>query len=209
MTLEQLGFTHNYSPANGGTGENTLLLLHGTGGDENDLLPLGRLLNPSANLLSPRGRVSENGMPRFFRRLAEGVFDVPDLIAQTQALAAFIAGAAQEYGFDPACVTAAGFSNGANIAVALLLLHPSILRDAILLHPMFPLVPDPLPNLMGAGVYISAGLRDPVASVADTERLAALLRQTGADVSVRWQLGGHTLTREEGAEAAEWLKGRR
>ena len=204
-----LTFIHNYIPAPNGLSANTLLLLHGTGGDENDLLPLGRLLDPNANLLSPRGNVLENGMPRFFKRLSEGVFDVPDLIAQAQALEEFIGEAAKTYSFDPARVTAAGFSNGANIAAALLLLHPGVLRSAILLHPMVPLVPNTLPDLSQVGVFIGAGRQDLIASVAETERLAALLRRAGADVTVSWQPGGHALTREEAGAAAEWLKGKR
>ena len=201
-----LTFTHNYLPAPSGTSADTLLLLHGTGGDEHDLLPLGRLLDPNANLLSPRGKVLENGMPRFFQRLSEGVFDVPDLIAQTQALADFVADAAGAYGFDPARVTAAGFSNGANIAAALLLLHPGVLRAAVLLHPMVPLVPETLPDLAGTAVFIGAGRRDPLCSEAETERLAALLRQTGADVTLFWQPGGHALTQAEADAAASWLQ---
>ena len=201
-----LTFTHNYLPAPSGTSADTLLLLHGTGGDEHDLLPLGRLLDPNANLLSPRGKVLENGMPRFFQRLSEGVFDVPDLIAQTQALADFVADAAGAYGFDPARVTAAGFSNGANIAAALLLLHPGVLRAAVLLHPMVPLVPKTLPDLAGTAVFIGAGRRDPLCSEAETERLAALLRQTGADVTLFWQPGGHVLTQAEADAAASWLQ---
>ncbi len=202
----QIRFTHNYFPEPSGTSANTLLLLHGTGGDEHDLLPLGRLLDPNANLLSPRGNVLENGMPRFFRRLSEGVFDVPNLIAQAQTLSEFVSGAAHIYGFDPARVTAAGFSNGANIAAALLLLHPGVLRAAILLHPMVPLVPEVLPDLAGTAVFIGAGRRDPIASEEETERLAALLRAAGADVTVAWQPGGHALTREEAEAAATWLK---
>ena len=204
-----LAFTHNYISAPNGPSAETLLLLHGTGGDENDLLPLGRLLDPNSNLLSPRGTVLENGMPRFFRRLSEGVFDVPDLIAQSQALAEFVSDAATTYGFDPARVTAAGFSNGANIAAAVLLLHPGVLRAAILLHPMVPLVPDTLPDLKEVGVFIGAGRRDPIASVAETERLAALLGDAGAEVTVSWQPGGHALTREEADAAAAWLRKRR
>ncbi len=201
-----LTFTHNYIPAPSGIRANTLLLLHGTGGDEHDLMPLGHLLDLNANLLSPRGKVLENGMPRFFKRLAEGVFDVPDLIAQTQALSEFVSEAADAYGFDPARVTAAGFSNGANIAAALLLLHPGVLKSAILLHPMVPLVPATLPDLAGTNVFIGAGRRDLIASEEETERLAMLLSQAGANVTLAWQPGGHALTREEADAAAVWLQ---
>lgn len=201
----QLSFIYNFVPAPHAADADTLLLLHGTGGDENDLLPLGKMLDPNANLLSPRGSVLENGMPRFFRRLSEGVFDIPDLIAQTQALAKFVSDAAAEQGFDPARVTAAGFSNGANIAGTLLLLHPGVLRAAVLLHPMVPLVPETLPDLTGTPVFIGAGRQDPLVAVAETERLAALLRAAGAEVSVSWQPGGHALTLEEAAAAKSWL----
>lgn len=202
----QFSFIHNYIPAPHAASADTLLLLHGTGGDENDLLPLGRMLDPNANLLSPRGSVLENGMPRFFRRLSEGVLDVPDLIVQARALAEFVSGAAAEYKFDPKRVTAAGFSNGANIAGALLLLHPGILNAAVLLHPMVPLVPETLPDLAGTPVFIGAGRQDPLVAVAETERLAALLRSAGAEVSVSWQPGGHAPTREEAAAAKSWLE---
>ncbi len=203
-----LTFIHNYIPAPNPASADTLLLLHGTGGDEHDLLPLGKMLDPNANLLSPRGTVLENGMPRFFRRLSEGVFDVPDLITQTQALSEFVSEAAEVYGFDPARVTAAGFSNGANIAAALLLLHPGVLHAAVLLHPMVPLVPETLPKLAGTRVFIGAGHRDPICSVAETERLAALLREAGAEVTLAWQPGGHALTQGEASAAAAWLKGK-
>ena len=204
MTPSQstLGFTHRYVP---GTSGDTLLLLHGTGGDENDLLPLGELLAPEANRLSPRGQVLENGSPRFFRRLAEGVFDVPDLIARTHALAEFVAAASAAYGFDPARVTAAGFSNGANIAAALLLLRPGTLAQAVMLHPMVPLTPDALPDLAGTRVFVGAGRQDSIAPPAQTEALAALLKSAGAEVTVHWQSGGHGLGREEVAAAADWL----
>jgi len=209
MPPNTLDFVHRFLPAPSGADAETLLLLHGTGGDENDLLPLGRLLNPSANLLSPRGKVLENGMPRFFRRLSEGILDVPDLILQAGALAEFVRNAASLYGFDPARVTAAGFSNGANIAGALLLLHPGILRAAVLLHPMVPLVPDTLPDLAGTPVFIGAGRQYPLVAAAETERLAALLRSAGAEVAVNWQPGGHALTREEAEASAAWLGAQR
>ena len=206
MTTSTLPFVHRFVPAPDAADADTLLLLHGTGGDENDLLPLGKMLDPSASLLSPRGKVLENGMLRFFRRLAEGVLDVPDLIVQAQSLAEFVAEAAAEYGFDPARVVAAGFSNGANIAGGLLLLHPGVLRAAVLLHPMVPLVPDTLPDLAGTPVFIGAGRQDPLVAEVETARLAALLRSAGAEVSVSWQPGGHALTREEAAAARSWLE---
>ena len=205
VTAPDLGFAYRWVPAPEATAAPTLLLLHGTGGDENNLLPLGKLLDANANLLSPRGKILENGMPRFFRRLAEGVFDVPDLIRRAAELAAFVPAAAAAHGFNPAHVSAAGFSNGANVAAALLLLHPGVLKDVILLHPMVPLVPDRLPDLSGTRVFIGAGRQDPIASPAETERLAALLRRAGADVTLHWQPGGHGLSQDEAQAAAAWL----
>lgn len=205
MQPNELSFIHRFLPATTGQAVDTLLLLHGTGGDENDLLPLGRLLAPNANLLSPRGKISENGMPRFFRRLAEGVFDIPDLIARTHELAEFIQSASDTYGFDARRVTAAGFSNGANIAASLLLLRPDILQAAVLFHAMVPLVPESLPDLAGTPVFLGAGCQDPIVPPEETERLAALLRAAGADVTTYWQAGGHGLTHEEVQAAAEWL----
>ena len=164
-------FIHRFLPAGPGGGT-TLLLLHGTGGDEGDLLPLGRALLPGAALLSPRGRVLERGMPRFFRRLAEGVFDQEDLARRTDELAAFLEGAATRYGFDPGRVVAVGFSNGANIAASLLLRHPGRLRGAVLLSPMVPFEPEPAPDLGGTPVFIGAGKAGPV-----TRRIIALFRE--------------------------------
>ncbi len=201
--MAELSLTHRYLPVPNAAA--TLLLLHGTGGDENDLLPLGKLLNPNANLLSPRGAVLENGMPRFFRRLSEGVFDIPDLIARTQELAEFVAAAAAAYGFDPQRVTAAGFSNGANIAASLLLLHPRVLHRAVLFHPMVPLVPKTRPDLTNVCVFIGAGRQDTMVTPAETEALASLLRESEADVTVHWQPGGHGLSRDEVQTAGEWL----
>lgn len=201
-----LGFIHRYIPP---TSEEapTLLLLHGTGGDENDLLELGRLLAPGAGLLSPRGKVLEHGMPRFFRRLAEGVFDLDDLRARTHELADFVAQAAATYDFDPTRVVAVGFSNGANIAASLLLLHPDTLAGGALLHAMVPLEPASPPDLRGKGVFLGAGQRDPLISPQETLRLASMLRGYGAAVQESWQPGGHSLTQAEVAAAREWMQG--
>ena len=201
-----LGFVHRFVPAPGEPPSRlTLLLLHGTGGDESDLLDLGRSLSPGAALLSPRGRVLEHGAPRFFRRLAEGVFDLPDLHAQTAALAAFVGAAAGAYGFDPKHVVAVGFSNGANIAASLLLSHPGVLAGAVLLRPMVPFEPQVKPDLAGMPVLIAAGLRDPIVPAAQTHRLADLLRGGGADVTVAPQPAGHGLVPGDLAAAREWV----
>jgi len=182
-----------------------LLLLHGTGGNEHDLVPVADMLLPGAGILSPRGNVLERGMPRFFRRLAEGVFDLEDLKLRTAELADFITEAAAKYTFATRDVTAAGFSNGANIAGALLLLRPDALGAAILFRAMVPLTPDILPKLADTPVLISNGKMDPLVSAEETERLAALLRSAGADVTVAWQNSGHELTDRDVATAREWL----
>jgi predicted esterase len=190
-----------------GAGDNapTLLTLHGTGGDENDLVGLGQTLLPGANVLSPRGKVLENGMPRFFRRLAEGVFDVEDLKAGTHELADFVAAAARQYGFDPARVYAAGYSNGANIAASTLLLRPGTLAGAVLLRAMVPLVPEKLPDLSGTGVLIAAGEMDPIVPIANTRALADLLSRSGANVEVFTQRAGHGLTQADIETSRDWL----
>jgi predicted esterase len=183
----------------------TLLLLHGTGGDENDLLEVGRRLAPGAALLSPRGKVLENGLARFFRRLSEGVFDLEDLRYRAGELAEFVTAACRRYGLDAARVTAAGYSNGANIAAALLLLRPETLREAVLFHAMVPLVPEKLPELKGRRVFLSAGRVDRLIPPRESERLAALLEEAGAGVRLFWQPGGHALERAEIEAAREWL----
>jgi glyoxalase family protein len=206
---EALGFVHRYHPPTAAgevSGGTTLLLLHGTGGDEDDLVPLGRQLLPGAGLLSPRGNVLERGAPRFFRRIAEGVFDQEDLARRTDELAEFIAGAAKVYTLDPANVVAVGFSNGANIAGSLLLKRPGVLRGAVLLSPMVPFEPPALPDLSGTSVFIGAGRTDPIVPVANSERLASLLRDAGADVSVHWDAGGHSISKGELDAATAWLR---
>ncbi len=204
MTTEarDLVLTHRFVP---GSSSATLLLLHGTGGNEDDLLPLGRELAPNAALLSPRGRVLERGMPRFFRRLAEGVFDQQDLALRTDELVAFIAAAASQYRFDAGKVIAVGYSNGANIAASVLLRHPGALAGAVLFHPMVPFEPSPLPSLPGTPVFISAGTADAMVPRPLTERLAELLRSSAGRVDIHWEDGGHELSRSEVDGARDWL----
>lgn len=203
--VAKLGFEHVYEPAQV-EGAPTLLLLHGTGGNEYDLLDLGRRLFPGAALLSPRGQVLENGMPRFFRRLAEGVFDLDDLRRRTHELADFVAAAAGHYGFDPQRVFAAGYSNGANIAASLMLLRPETLAGALLFHAMVPLTPAVLPDLQDVPVFMGAGRADPLIPAAQTEELARLLKEAGAAVTLRWEPGGHGLAQTEINAAAAWLR---
>jgi predicted esterase len=203
--MTALGFEHVYTPPRHGD-VRTLLLLHGTGGNERDLLPVARMLASDAGVLSPRGKVLERGMPRFFRRLAEGVFDIDDLKFRTGELADFIAAAAAHYGFDPRFVITAGFSNGANIAGSLLLLRPGTLGAAILFRAMVPLVPESMPALADTPVLISNGRQDPLVDPAETERLASLLQDAGAAVTIAWQPGGHELTPNDIAVAREWLE---
>lgn len=201
----ELGFVHRFVPGSR-FGAVPLLLLHGTGGNEDDLLSLGRSLAPGAPLLSPRGQVLENGMPRFFRRLAEGVFDLDDLRFRAQQLAEFLAAARQRYGLGDIPPAAVGFSNGANIAAALLLLHPGSLSSALLLRPMVPLVPDPLPSLEGVRVLVAAGKQDPIIRPGQSQALADLLGRAGADVTLHWSNAGHGLTRQDLEAGERWME---
>ena len=189
-----------------GSSQRTLLLLHGTGGNERDLLPLGRELDRDASLLSPRGHVLENGMPRFFRRLAEGVFDLEDLRRRTHELADFVGAAAEDYQFPADQVIAVGYSNGANIAASLLLLRPQTLRGAILLRVMVPLIPSAQPDLSLVRVWIGAGDKDPIIPTSESQRLAELLGRAGADVTSQFFDAGHNLTNNEIETARDWLK---
>jgi len=199
-----LSFVHHYQP--GATPESpTLLLLHGTGGNEQDLLPLARELMPEAGVLSPRGKVLENGAPRFFRRLSEGVFDLEDLRFRTTELAGFIGDAAAHYAFDASRIVGVGFSNGANIAGSLVLLRPGVLLGAVLFRAMVPIVPDPLPTLPRTRVLVSNGRADPLVSEAETGRLVGLLEDAGAEVALAWQDAGHHLVHDDVARAREWL----
>ena len=188
-----------------GKSERTLLLLHGTSGSERDLVPLGRELDPDSSLLSPRGKTLENGRPRFFRRLAEGVFDLEDLRKRTNELADFVGSAAEHYEFDNQKIIAVGYSNGANIAASMLLLRPKVLSAAVLFRAMVPLVPDKMPDLSPTRVLISEGDHDPIVSAAEAGRLAGLLRNGGADVTIRFFPSGHELTPDDVDLAREWL----
>jgi phospholipase/carboxylesterase len=198
-------FVHQFVPAQAGSSR-VLLLLHGTGGDESDLLPIGRELDGTAALLSPRGRVLENGMPRFFRRFREGVFDEEDVARRARELADFVSAASGRYGFEPANVTAVGYSNGANIAAAVLLLRPETLRAAILLRAMVPLAEPPPADLNGKRVLISAGMADPIVPSENAERLAGLLRARGAEVTLRVQQASHGLIHDDITLAKSWLE---
>jgi phospholipase/carboxylesterase len=201
-----LGFAHRYVPASD-PARHPLLLLHGTGGDEDDLLPLGARLAPGAALLSPRGKVLENGMPRFFRRLAEGVFDIDDLKARTLELADFIAKAREAYGL--AKPMAVGFSNGANIAASLLLMRPETLAGAVLMRAMTPFEPQTLPDLAGMPVLMLSGVADPIVPTENRDRLAQLLKTAGAVVTHEVVRAGHGLSPEDIAAAERWLAARR
>jgi phospholipase/carboxylesterase len=203
----ELGFIHHFIPAAGkGNKSVTLLLLHGTGGNEQDLIPLGQELYPHAAILSPRGKVLEGGMPRFFRRLAEGVFDIEDLKFRTHELADFVEKASRVYGFNSKNVISVGYSNGANIASSLLLLRTEVLSSAVLFRPMIPLTPEKIPNLETKNIFMAAGERDPIVLREQTEMLYHLFKKGGANVFLRWQKNsGHALDYDEISAAREWL----
>jgi phospholipase/carboxylesterase len=187
-------------------GAPTLLLLHGTGGNERDLLPIAEMIAPNASVLGVRGNVLENGMPRFFRRLSEGVFDEEDLIFRTEELNNFISKMAIQYQFDREKVVAIGYSNGANIAASLMYHHEKSLHGGILLHAMVPRREVQLPDLSKAPIFIGAGTNDPLIPQAETKELANALRQANAEVTEHWGEAGHQLTREEIMKAKEWYE---
>jgi phospholipase/carboxylesterase len=205
LNKPDLGFVHRFVPARD-PARPPLLLLHGTGGNESDLLPLAERVAPGAALVSPRGKVIEHGMPRFFRRLAEGVFDTEDVKRRAQELADFVEAARKTYGI--AKPIAIGFSNGANIAAAMLLLRPEALAGAVLLRPVVPLEPAMPPELTGVPVLMLSGSEDPMSPPARRDRLESLLRQAGADVRHETVPAGHGLVAEDLAIAEKWLSAR-
>jgi phospholipase/carboxylesterase len=203
-----LDFIHRFISANSKAKQSnlTLLLLHGTGGTEDDLIPLGKELASDASILSVRGKVLENGMPRFFRRLEEGVFDLEDLKMRTDELAEFILKSSSMYEFDPKKMIAVGYSNGANIGASILLKRPEVLAGAILFRAMVPFVPDVLPDLSTKSIILLEGLRDPIVSRREAESLMKLFTDARCDVTLKWQDSGHNLTQEDIVLAKKWLE---
>jgi phospholipase/carboxylesterase len=206
--MGDLGFVHRFRPATAGS-RDTLLVLHGTGGNEDDLIGIAQTVAPGAAVISPRGNVLEGGAPRFFRRLAEGVFDPAEVRSRGEELAKFVRAAVASYELDPAHVFALGYSNGANIASTVMLLDPEVLRAAVLLRPMLVFEPKEKVDLSRNALLISAGKVDPIVPPESVEKLVALLGERGAEVSLKWQLGGHNLVPSEIKEAADWLALRR
>jgi phospholipase/carboxylesterase len=204
--MNDLGFIHRFIPAEKTPPKRVLLLLHGTGGNEDDMIPLGHDIDPAAAILSLRGNVLENGMPRFFRRLAEGIFDEEDVVRRANELADFIPLAAKKYDFNPDQLTAVGYSNGANIAAAVFLLRPGTITSAVLLRAMVPIKPAREPNLAGTRVLICSGRRDPIIPIENAERLAEMLRHGGADVTLRIEDASHQLVFAEIEAAKKWLR---
>jgi len=203
--MKNLSYHHHYQPGMDPSAP-PLLLLHGTGGDEHDLVPLAQQLSPGSAILSPRGDVSEHGARRFFARLAEGVFDPAEITRRTHALADFIAAASKRHGLDPTRLTAVGFSNGANIAATLLLLRPESLAAAVLLRPMVVLEPPKLPDLRDKRVLISSGSVDPIVPAGHPVQLAELFRAAGAEVTLRTHPASHGLVPGDIAAAGDFLR---
>ena len=203
-----LDFIHRFISANSKAKKSslTLLLLHGTGGTEDDLIPLGNELTPDASILSVRGKVLENGMPRFFRRLEEGVFDLEDLKMRTDELADFILKSSSIYDFDPKRLVAVGYSNGANIGASVLLRRPEVLAGAILFRAMVPFIPDVLPDLSKKSIILLEGLRDPIVSKQEAEGLLKIFNKARSNVTIKWQGSAHNLTKEDIDSAKEWLE---
>lgn len=200
-----LGFVHRFRPAPSPGSADTLLVLHGTGGNEDDLVGIAQTVAPGAAVISPRGKVLEGGAPRFFRRLAEGVFDPVEVRSRAEELAKFVRAAVDRYELDPKCVYALGYSNGANIASTIMLTDPGLICASVLLRPMHVYEPGEERDLGGSAVLISAGRVDSIVPVESVEKLVAQFEKRGAEVTLKWQLGGHNLVPSEIKEAADWL----
>lgn len=203
MTATAPGLEYEFRP--GATKGPVLLLLHGTGGAPGDLLGVADRLSGDAPVLAPAGPVSEHGAARWFRRLAEGVFDVDDVIARSNQLADFVVAAVARHGLARRPLVAVGFSNGANIAAATLLLRPDVLSRAVLFSSMLPVPQPPAHDLAATAAFLANGTADPMAPIASTDRLVAVLRDGGADVTAFRHPGGHQITEESLAAAADWV----
>jgi len=196
---------HIYLPSDDSTNKRVMILLHGTGGNEHDLIPIARKLAPGTGIFGIRGNISEQGMPRFFRRLAEGVFDEVDIHKRSAELHQFICEAAEFYEFDTEDLISVGYSNGANIATAINFLHPGLLKKNVLLRPMTPLVPETTPDLSGTSVFMSFGAIDPLMPAGESEKLTKLYKNFGADVTVNIEPTGHQLSHADLDKAAGWI----
>ncbi|HMF86845.1 MAG TPA: alpha/beta hydrolase [Gemmatimonadaceae bacterium] len=205
MTEKDLGFIHRFVPPEEPASGETLIVLHGTGGDENDLVGIGQAVAPGAAILSPRGNVLEKGAPRFFKRLAEGVFDPKEVRSRAEELVRFIRAAISIYQLDASRIHALGYSNGANIASTVMLIEPGLVQSAILFRPMLVYEPEERNDLSGSGVFISAGRMDPIVPVTSVERLVELFETAHAEVTLKWQLTGHSLVPSEVREAGDWF----
>jgi len=203
--IEDLGFVHRFVPAEDSASGETLIVLHGTGGNEDDLVGIGQTVAPGAAILSPRGNVLENGAPRFFKRLAEGVFDPKEVRSRAEELIHFIRAAVARYDLDASRIYALGYSNGANIASTVMFIEPRLLQGAVLFRPMLVYEPEKQGDLSSASVFISAGRMDPIVPVKSVERLAELFESSRAETTLKWQQTGHNLVPSEVREAAEWL----
>lgn len=201
---DDLGFIHRFIPAEDQSA-GTLLVLHGTGGNENDLVGIGQAIAPGVAILSPRGNVLENGAPRFFRRIAEGVFDPKEVRSRGEELARFIRAAVITYRLDPSRIFALGYSNGANIASTVMLIEPGTIQGSILFRPMLVYEPSETSDLSGSSVFMSAGRMDPIVPTTSVEQLAEMFRSANAEVTLKWQLAGHNLVPSEVREASEWF----
>lgn len=202
---EDLDFIHRFVPAEDSASGTTLIVLHGTGGNENDLVGIGQSVAPGAAILSPRGKVLENGAPRFFKRLAEGVFDPKEVRSRAEELARFIHASITKYGLDASRIYALGYSNGANIASTLMFIEPRLLQGSVLFRPMLVYEPEQRANLSDASVFISAGRMDPIVPVKSVERLVELFESSQSEVTLKWQQAGHNLVPSEVREASDWL----
>jgi phospholipase/carboxylesterase len=206
-----MNFEHVYEQ---GTNGFTILALHGTGGNEHDLIQMAKSVAPQSSILSPRGKVIEGtDHHRFFRRIAEGVFDIDDLKFRTHELADFVTAASEHYGFDKNNLYALGFSNGANIASSLFLLCPEVLAGGVLLRGMLPLDPDKdeiemLPDLRGKHILLSNGTRDPIIPLDNAKKLVSLYKQLGATITHELNPASHGLIKSDIEVMQKWFNQR-